>query len=100
MALEVVYEGKSIPGIKNVVATDLQNATIEPGRICVLKTSDTTSTESSVGKVYFGESGNLDNGNDTPFGLIADFKQDVIASGKVSVYNTPGLYKTDQITGY
>jgi len=31
-----------------------------------------------------------------PFGLVADYKEDVIASGKVSVYFTPGLYLTDQ----
>ena len=96
MALEVMYEGSAIPGIKNVNATDLQTSTIEPGKVCVLKTSNCTLPK--VGEVFFG-TGSLVNTTDAPFGLCADFKQDVIASGKVSVYNTPGMYKTDQVNG-
>jgi hypothetical protein len=93
MALEVVYEGSAIAGIKNVTSRTLQhaNVVVEPGRICTL--SHAAGPAVQPGYVYFG-GGDLDTTADKPFGLCADYKQDVIASGKVSVYNTPGLYKT------
>ena len=96
MALEVVYEGM-IAGTKNVDSTELAsaNCSIIAGRICVLDKSGTK----AAGTVYFGIAGGttLVNTTDMPFGLCADYKEDVIASGKVSVYFTPGLYLTDQI---
>ena len=88
MALELVYEGM-VAGTKNVSSTDLSTNAIVSGRICVL-------TGAPVGGVKLAS---LLATRDKPFGLIADDKEDVVASGKVSVYFTPGLYKTDQHNG-
>ena len=95
MALSVVYEG--IPaGSKNVDATELESASavFEAGRICTLIKGVTK----AAGTVYVGTS-DLDPQADVPFGLIADYRDDVIANGKISVYFTQGLYRTDQTSG-
>ena len=92
MVLETVYEGL-IAGTKNVDPTALTDATeIVAGRICTLEKGGTK----DPGVVYFA---GLTNSTDTPFGLNADYKDDVIANGKCSVYFTPGLYLTDQTSG-
>jgi len=91
MALELVYEGL-LSGLKNIAQADFADASVSivPGRICCLS--------SVAGEVVFtgllaGTSTDL-----TPFGLVADYKEDGIASGKVSVYLN-GQYMSDQITG-
>ena len=98
MALEVVYEG-IIAVVKNVDSSELASATAEiiPGRICCLELDATKAANT----VYFGDSAGttLLKTRDMPFGLCADYKDDVIASGKVSVYFTAGLYLTDQVSG-
>src|SRR3989344_6349774 len=91
MALELVYEGL-LSGLKNIAQSDFANASVAivPGRICCLS--------SVAGEVVFtgllaGTASNL-----MPFGLVYDYKEDGIASGKVSVYLN-GQYMTDQTTG-
>jgi hypothetical protein len=89
MALELVYEGL-LSGLKNVASVDITDATeIVPGRVCCLS--------SVAGEVVFD---GLLCGSAilTPFGIVADYKEDVVASGKVSVYLN-GMYKTDQVSG-
>ena len=94
--LEVIYEG--IPaGNKNVDQIELQdaNALMEPGRICCLTAGGT----GSINTVYLGGITPLVSTLDFPFGLVADSKADDIVSGKVTVYFTQGLYRTDQLSG-
>jgi len=89
MALEVKYEGL-IDGTKNAVAAELTSASAEivPGRICVL-------TGAGAGNV---KCATLTPASDTPYGLVADYKADVIASGKITVY-LDGVFFTDQTSG-
>lgn len=83
MALELVYEGV-VAGTKNAIASSITAGAITAGKICCL---------SAAGEVKFAS---LTPASDKPFGLVADDTEDVVASGKVSVYFTPGLYKTNQ----
>ena len=94
MALELVYEG-IVSGTKNVSTQAFSKTSIEivAGRICCLTNIPGTIT---AGLVRFSA---FLNTTHKPFGLVADNKEDTISSGKVSIYFTPGLYKTDQISG-
>ena len=90
MSIELVYEGMC-DGTKNVLSIEMQDplSPMEAGRIVCLDTSTVNALKSS----------NLLNTSDVPFGILADYKQDEIATGKFSVYFSPGLYRTDQISG-
>ena len=100
MALEPLYEG--MIASKNVDVNEFQDSTanLVAGRIVCLTSKSITNTAANT--VYVGMRGNtLDNSTliDMPFGLLADYREDIIASGKVSVYFTPGKYRTDQTSG-
>jgi len=98
MALEVVYEGM-ISGTKNAAAAELAsaNAVMEAGRIAALSSASGTNDDANT--VYVGIAGGdtIVATADKPFGLVADYKDDVISNGKISVYFSQGLYRTDQI---
>lgn len=91
MALQPKYEGL-IDGTKNALAAEIASAAAEivPGRICCIA--------SDAGAGYVQCASTLVPATDKPYGLIADYKADVIASGKVTVY-LDGVFHTDQISG-
>jgi predicted RecA/RadA family phage recombinase len=88
MALEVKYEGL-IDGTMNVMASELGNPAknIVAGRICVLSGADAGTVQCD--DIVVG-------GEDVPYGLLADGKEDIVASGKVTVY-LDGVFYTDQV---
>lgn len=93
MALKVIYEG--IPaGELNLDATCLSTAAnaIYAGMLCQLSSSGDVLAGSDATAAPVGLRGNL------VYGIVADDKDDIIASGKITVYVTPGKYASDQLT--